>query len=93
VWSSELVQLLGDARACGDACEAYIATAPVDTVIAAAAACRVLDELLDLHPDLFDAAVRVCRELVTAAAADVPELAEPLRRVAASASAVLEPSG
>jgi hypothetical protein len=93
VWSSELAQLLGDARACADACEAYLAETRTESVVAAAAVCRVLDDLADLQPQLFIAAVRVCRELATAAIDDAPPLAEPLRRVADSASAVLEASG
>ena len=58
--------MLGDARACADACEAYLATAQSDAVVAAAAALAVLDDLLDLHPHLLLAATRVCRELATA---------------------------
>lgn len=91
--SPELAQLLADARACADACEAYLATSPTDAVLAAAAACRVLDELRDPHPQLLIPAARVCADLALAAAAEAPLLEEPLRRVAASASAVLDSSG
>ncbi|MES1248466.1 MAG: hypothetical protein ABUS54_12425 [Actinomycetota bacterium] len=87
---SELAQLLADAEACANECEAFLATSGADPVVAAAAACRVLGELLDLHPDLFVAAVRVCRELATAAVEDAPALEPALLRVAESASAFLD---
>jgi hypothetical protein len=94
----ELAQLLVDARACAEACEAYLAVDPDALHILAApvAVSQVLVELIDHPPEIVLAAVRLCRELAAAAAAALdaePDVAAALRRVAASASALLEAAG
>ena len=86
----EVERLLGDARVCADACEAELASADgqpkVDALIGAAATCRVLEELVDQQPELFLAAVRLCRDLC--AAVGTPEALA----VVDSASVVLQTS-
>jgi len=101
----ELARLLVDARACADLCEAHLddpALGPDDlrravhALAAPAAISRLLIELIDQPPEVVLAAVRLCRELAAAAAAALdaePDVAAALRRVAASASALLEAAG
>jgi len=92
-YADELARLLVDARACSDACEAQLTAgldgAAADALVAAAAVCRVLDELVEQEPKLFLGAVRVCRELTTAAADVAPDPAA-LHRAAQAASDFLE---
>jgi hypothetical protein len=94
-YPDELARLLIDAKACADACEAHLATAPeaIDVLAAPAAVAQVLNELIDQPPQVVFAAVRLCRDLSLAAARQLdgpPELAEALARAAESASALLD---
>jgi hypothetical protein len=92
-YADEVARLLVEARGCADACEARVAAGlerpDADALIAAAAVCRILDDLVEQEPSLFVGAVRVCRELTTTAAAYAPD--EPsLVRAAQAASDFLE---
>jgi hypothetical protein len=91
----ELARLLIDARACADACEAHLASAPaaIDVLAAPAAVSQVLIDLIDQPPQLVLAAVRLCRDLSLSAAEELggpSPVVESLVRVAESASALLD---
>jgi hypothetical protein len=96
--ADEVARCLVDARACADACEAYLAgdaARPEDirTLAAPAAVSRVLIELIDHPPELVLAAVRLCHDLTAAAARDAAapaEVVDALRAVASSSADLLE---
>jgi hypothetical protein len=92
--ADELARLLVDARACADACEAYLSAHPeaIHDLAAPVAVARVLIDLIDHPPELVLAAVRLCLELTVTAAGTftAPEVVTSLRTVAASATALLD---
>ena len=92
--ADELTRLLVDARACAEACEAYLSAHPeaIHDLAAPVAVSQVLIELIDHPPELVLAAIRLCRELTASAAetCDDPEVVTALRTVAASAAALLD---
>jgi hypothetical protein len=94
-YPDELARVLIDAKACADACEAQIASAPdaLDLLAAPAAVSQVLSELIDQPPQVVLAAVRLCRDLSLDAAGRLdgpPELVAALARAAESATALLD---
>jgi hypothetical protein len=97
-FADELARCLVDARACAETCEAFLASEAaqpddVRRLAAPAAVSRVLIELIDHPPELVLAAVRLCRDLTSAAAREVAgpqEVATALRTVAASSGAFVE---
>jgi adenylate kinase len=91
----ELAQLLVDAHACAETCETYLAAHPdaLHVLAAPVAVAQVLIDLIDHPPEIVLAAVRLCRDLATAAADALEgalEVVESLRRVALSAAALLD---
>lgn len=100
-FADELARCLIDARACAEACEAFLASdlAQLDDVrrlAAPAAVSRVLVELIDQPPALVLAAVRLCRDLTAAAAREDAwphDVETALRAVAASSGALVEAAG
>ena len=101
--ADELARCLVDARACAEACEAYLGRATGDEqqravgiLAPSAAVSRVLIELIDQPPQLILAAVRLCYDLSSAAADELgapDEVVAALSGVAASARALLESTG
>jgi hypothetical protein len=104
-YADELARCLVDAENCAEACEAYLESLngaedelrrAIDVVAAPAAVSRILIELIDQPPQHVLAAARLCRELATAAADELPgppELLAALRAVAASAGDLVETAG
>lgn len=104
-YADELARLLVDARECAEACEAYLEemrargdaealTAAVTALAAPAAVAHVLIDLVDQPPQLVHAVARLCRDSATAAIDGIesPEVVDALRRVSASADALLDAS-
>ena len=94
----ELAQLLVDARACAETCETYLSAHPdaLPVLAAPVAVARVLIELIDHPLEIVLAAVRLCHDLASAAADALEaavDVAAALRRMAASAAALLEATG
>jgi ElaB/YqjD/DUF883 family membrane-anchored ribosome-binding protein len=101
----ELERCLADARACADACEAYLRGLPsgsvelreaVGLLAAPAAAARTLDELADGLSSLTLAAAHMLQQLAADAAQRLDgrtELAGALRTAAASSAHLLAAAG
>ena len=101
----ELARLLVDARMCADVCEAHLddptlepdgLRRAVHALAAPAAISRLLIELIDQPAEVVLAAVRLCRDLTGAAAAEssLPaEVAAALRAASASAAELLDATG
>ncbi len=94
-YPDELARLLIDARACADACEAHLTSAPeaIHVLAAPAAVAQVLIELIDQPPEAVLAAVRLCRDVSLGAARQLdgpPAVVESLAQVAGSAAALLD---
>ena len=100
-YADELARCLVDARACAEACETFLASSvargdDVRILAAPAAVSRVLIELIDHPPQLVLAAVRLCRDLASAAVEQLDgpdELVAALRAAATSSAALLEAAG
>jgi hypothetical protein len=102
-YADELARVLADARTCADACEAHLHTVSTDRIdadvrilAAPAAVSRVLIDLIDHPPQLILAAVRMCRDLTSAAADELPgppNVVASLRTVSVSAAALLDATG
>jgi hypothetical protein len=99
--NEELERCLADARACADACEAYLGgltagsaelRAAVDLLAAPAAVARALDELAGRPPQITLAAAGLLRDLAADAARRLDGatgLADALRTASASAERLL----
>jgi len=99
-YADELARVLNAARDCAETCESFLSSIDgselndkVHVLAAPAAVSRVLIELIDHPPQLVLAAVRLCRDLTSAAAdaLDGPaNVVSSLRAVADSASDLLD---